>query len=76
MRKPTILISVVLVAIFLLSSCSSKVDNGITFFNYSATTVYVNFMGELTQISPSMESLIQIPPEEKVELTELFRGTY
>ena len=61
-------------------SCSDTVDNRVTFLNYAAADVYVNFKADLIHISPSVppneEGLLQIPPGEKVEINEIFKGEY
>ena len=61
-------------------SCSDTVDNRVTFLNYAGGGVYVNFKADLIHISPSVppngEGLLEIPPGEKVDIEEIFKGEY
>ena len=63
-----------------LFSCDIATENSITFLNYAADDVYVNFMGDLTHITPNAppneEGILHIPPGDKVELTKVFKGEY
>lgn len=80
MKRTTILLSVMLILAFTLLSCSSKVDNRVTFLNYAAAGVYVNFKADLYHVSPSIppdeEGLLHIPPGDRVDITEIFKGQY
>lgn len=57
----------ILIAIsFTLISCSNKLDNGVTFTNFAAENIYVNFLGKVFTIKPT----------KTVSITEISKGTY
>lgn len=56
----------IFVLLFSLTSCSSKVDNSLTFKNMSASTLYVNFRGEVITVSEGETKIVK----------EIPKGTY
>jgi len=78
--KPKIIFSLLIFLSIVFLSCSDTVDNRVTFLNYAGADVYVNFKADLVHISPSVppneEGLLEIPPGEKVDINEIFKGEY
>jgi hypothetical protein len=55
-----------------LASCSSKVDNSITFKNMSSSTLYVNFRGEVITISEGETKIVKEIPKGTYEYSTTY----
>lgn len=66
MKKIFIILVLTSISVFTFVSCSSTVNNGITFQNLASGDVHVNFLAKLTTVKSG----------ETVELTSLPKGTF